>query len=151
VRQTCSNFSEIHEIMKTSLFIASLSTILMLWHCDQVDAILIDISGNVSADGTPVSGALVLLVEGANLANGVSLANGSLSLGNGNFVIIEPDKGKYYVVAIDDVNDNLQYDQGVDRFGFYGMNPAASDFTPQRITVGSTDLEGINIVSLTSL
>jgi len=139
--------------MKQALFLISLLTLLLFSHCDleKLDAVLVDIKGRVTSDGTAVSGAIVLLIEGADLANGVSLTNGSISLSNGNYVIIEPVKGKYYVVAIEDVNGNLQYDQGTDRFGFYGVNPAVLDFTPQRTTVGSTDVEGVDIVYLTTL
>jgi hypothetical protein len=138
---------------KLQLSIAILSLI-ALSHCKVIDAIFIDVNGNVSDNGTPVTGAIVLLVEGTNITEGLSLSGGTISNGSGDYTIIKPKAGKYYVIAIDDVNDNFKYDSGTDRIGFYGVDTKKSplpDLAPNRITVGSVDLEGINIVDFTAI
>lgn len=139
--------------MKKVLFILALGTLVSFSNCDSgvVDAIFIDIKGNVSSGGDPIGGAIVLLVEGTDITNGLSLSSGAISNSSGDYTILKPEKGKYYVVAIDDINDNFQYDQGTDRFGFYGVDPSDLDFGPNRVTVGSTDLENINIIYFAEL
>jgi hypothetical protein len=140
--------------MKKIVFTISLLGLLTLNNCNVIDAILIDVSGNVSDNGTPVGGAIVLLVEGTDITNGLSLSSGTISNSSGDYTIFKPKKGKYYVVAIDDVNDNFKYDSGTDKIGFYGVDSNASplpDLAPNRITVGTMDIENINIIDFTSL
>ncbi|MCK9559413.1 MAG: carboxypeptidase-like regulatory domain-containing protein [Candidatus Marinimicrobia bacterium] len=118
---------------------------------DSVDKKILDISGKVSENGAAVGGAIVLLVESTDISEGLSLANGSLTDNAGNYIILDVDPGDYYVLAIDDQNDNVQFDSGTDQLGFHGVNPATEDFTPNKITIDKDDLEDIDIVDLYTL
>lgn len=118
---------------------------------DSVDKKIVDVSGKVSEDGVAVRNAIVLLVESANVSDGLSLANGSITDNAGNYIILDVDPGDYFVLAIDDQNDNGQFDSGTDQIGFYGVNPATQDVIPDEITVDKDDLEDIDIVDLYSL
>jgi len=125
--------------------------ILLVFSCDLLDEKIIDISGKITDEGSAVSGAIVLLVESTDISDGLNLANGSISNSVGKYTILDVDPGDYYVLAINDKNDNLQFDSDTDRLGFYGVNPDDLDFLPNKISVVDTDLEGINIVDLYSL
>lgn len=118
---------------------------------DSVDKKILDVSGKVSENGAAVGGAIVLLVESTDISEGLSLANGSITDNAGNYIILDVDPGDYYVLAIDDQNDNAQFDSGTDKIGFHGVNPATQDLTPDRITVAKDDLEDIDIVDLYTL
>ena len=136
------------------LFIISFASVLACCNSEVVDAIFIDIRGNVSSSGEPVAGAIVLLVEGTDITSGLSLSSGSITNSSGDYTILKPKQGKYYVIAIDDVNNNFKYDSGTDKLGFYGVDTNQSpipDLTPNRITVGTEDIEGINIIDFTAL
>lgn len=133
------------------LTLISLLSILLLCNCgaeDAIDELVITISGNISDDGQSVEGALIILVDNPNLTDGVSLANGSVSLANGNYTIVGVEEGNYYVVAVDDVNDNFQYDMGVDRFGFYGVDPSQLDILPDLVRVTGQDVADVDVVVL---
>ena len=138
--------------MKNVLLILSFVSLITFSNCDSglVDAIFIDIRGNVSSAGEPVAGAIVLLVEGTDISNGLSLSNGAISNSSGDYTILKPKKGKYYVIAIDDDGDFV-YESGTDKIGFYGVDTENFDFSPNRITVGTEDIEGVNITDFTAL
>lgn len=118
---------------------------------DSVDKKILDVSGKVSENGAAVRGAIVLLVESTDISEGLSLVNGSITDNAGNYIILDVDPGDYYVLAIDDQNDNAQFDSGTDQLGFHGVNPVTEDFTPNKITIDKDDLEDIDIVDLYTL
>ena len=129
-------------------------TVLSLASCDlaeELDEAIVDVSGRVSHDGNAVSGVIVLLVEDPENVDGITLANGSITDNSGRYIILAVDPGDYYVLGVDDRNDNLKYDPDSDRLGFHGVNPTAMDLIPDQITVGDQDLEDIDITSLYSL
>ncbi|MCG2715445.1 MAG: carboxypeptidase-like regulatory domain-containing protein [Candidatus Marinimicrobia bacterium] len=128
--------------------------ILINFECDlveKVDEAIIDVSGKVTDEGQVVEGAIVLLIESADVSEGLGLANGSITDSNGRYVILNVDAGDYYVLAVEDRNDNFEFDADADRLGFYGVNPGTLDITPDRITVSDLDIEDIDIVDLYSL
>ncbi len=130
--------------------------LVLIWMtaCDlgeKVDEAIITVSGNVSDDGQSLSGALVMLVESPDSSDGISLANGSITGSSGNYTILNVDPGNYYVMAVDDANDNLKFDVTSDKLGFFGIDPAVNDLTPDGIVVTDDDLENINIKYLYSL
>ena len=134
------------------LLIVLLMLSLGLMSCDladEVDDAIIDISGRVSHDGNSISGAIVLLVEGTDVS-GVNLANGSFTDNSGNYLILDVDPGNYYVIAVDDANGNLEYDEGTDRLGIHGIDLSLTipDVTPEQIEVDEEDLEDIDITYL---
>ena len=118
---------------------------------DEIDAAFIEISGKVTHDDSNISGALVLLVEGTEISDGLALSNGSITGNNGNYNIYEVEEGEYYVVAIEDNNGNFTFDEDTDRFGFHGVDPSNLDFLPDKVTVTDEDVENINIIYLVSL
>jgi len=111
----------------------------------------VDISGKVSDEGQAVEGAIVLLMESANVTDGLNLSNGSISDNRGNYLILKVDPGSYYVLAVKDQNNNLEFDADTDQLGFYGVDLSSSDLTPNKIKVSDKDLENINITDLYSL
>lgn len=127
--------------------------ILIVFSCDlleELDKEIIDISGKITDEGNAVTGAIVLLVESMDISDGLNLANGSISDNAGNYMILDVDPGDYYVLAIEDKNNNQQFDSNADQLGFYGVDPDNSDFLPDMISVDDEDLEKINIVDLYS-
>ena len=116
-----------------------------------IDAAFIEISGKVTHNGSNVGGALVLLVEGTVISDGLELSNGSISGENGNYNIFEVAEGEYYVVAIEDNNGNLTFDANTHRLGFHGVDPSNLDLEPDKVTVTDEDVENINITYLVSL
>ena len=116
-----------------------------------IDAAFIEVSGKVTHNGSNVSGALVLLIEGAEISDGLELSNGSITGQNGNYNIYEVSEGEYYVVAIEDNNGNLTFDTDTDRLGFHGVDPSNLDLEPDKVTVTDEDVENINITYLVSL
>ncbi|MEM7297116.1 MAG: carboxypeptidase-like regulatory domain-containing protein [Bacteroidota bacterium] len=134
--------------MKKLLTLLSLLSLLIFCHCgaeEVIDELFIDISGNVSDDGQPVGGAVIILLDSPNLTDGVSLSNASISNADGSYVVINVQAGDYYVVAIDDMNDNFEYDMGTDRIGFHGVDPGQLDLAPDQVSVSMVDVEGIDI------
>ena len=132
--------------------------ILSSYSCDieekvkkRIDAAFIEVSGKVTHNGSNVSGALVLLIEGAEISDGLELSNGSITGQNGNYNIYEVSEGEYYIVAIEDNNGNLTFDADTDRLGFHGVDPSNLDLEPDMVTVTDEDVENINITYLVSL
>ena len=123
---------------------------LLVFSCDLED-LVITVSGKVTDEGEPVVGALVLLVESKDISEGLSLSNGMVTDNSGRYTIIDVENGKYYVVAIDDVNGNAQFDAETDQLGFYGIDPDNNDYEPDRITVSDEDVKNVDIVYLYSL
>ncbi len=131
-----------------------LLVILVSVSCDlveQAEQEIVDISGKVSDEGQAVEGAIVLLMESANVTDGLNLSNGSISDNRGNYLILKVDPGSYYVLAVKDQNNNLEFDADTDQLGFYGVDLSSSDLTPNKIKVSDKDLENINITDLYSL
>jgi hypothetical protein len=131
-----------------------LLVILVSVSCDlveQAEKEIVDISGKVSDEEQAVEGAIVLLMESTNVADGLNLANGSITDNRGNYIILNVDPGSYYILAVKDQNNNLEFDADTDQLGFYGVNPGASDLTPDKIKVSEDDLENIDITDLYSL
>ncbi len=96
------------------------------------------ISGNISDDSTPISGALVMLLEeGQLLALGAPLSNGNVSAADGNYkiLLVEPNH-YYYVCAVEDNDSDLTYTPGVDRIGYYG-NLNGINWVPTSVSVSS--------------
>lgn len=118
---------------------------------EKLDEAIITVSGNVSDDGEPLSGALVMLVVSPDSSDGISLANGSITGSTGNYTILNVDPGTYYVMAVDDANDNFEFDVATDNLGFFGIDPAGNDLIPDTIVVTDDDLENIDIEYLYSL
>jgi len=115
---------------------------------EKVDEAIIDVSGKVTDEGQAVAGAIVLLIESADVSEGLGLANGSITDSNGRYVILNVDAGDYYVLAVEDRNSNVEFDADTDRLGFYGVNQGTLDFIPDKITVSDQDIEDIDIVDL---
>ena len=92
-----------------------------------------------------------MLVEGTEISDGLVLSNGSVTGNNGNYNIYEVAEGEYYVVAIEDNNGNLTFDEDTDRLGFHGVAPSNLDLLPDKVTVNDKDVENINIIYLVSL
>ena len=131
-----------------------LLVILVSVSCDlveQAEKEIVDISGKVSDEEQAVEGAIVLLMESTNVADGLNLANGSITDNRGNYIILNVDPGSYYILAVKDQNNNLEFDADTDQLGFYGVDPGASDLTPDKIKVAKEDLEDIDITDLYSL
>ncbi|MDO9575091.1 MAG: carboxypeptidase-like regulatory domain-containing protein [bacterium] len=108
------------------------------------------ISGTVTNGGSPVSGAIVLLLESDLLTAGMSLKNGTFTSSEGKYEIIRVESGIYYIPAIKDENGNWKYDNGTDMFGWYGERDTLTSLTipaPVAVTEGD-DLTGIDIDTL---
>ena len=137
--------------MKNRTILLLFAIFIIVYGCEFLDEKIVDVSGKVTEDGSAVSGAIVLLVESADVSDGLNLANGSITDNAGNYIILNVDPGRYYVLAVDDQNNNGQFDSGTDQLGFYGVNPTNQDLLPDRITVEEDDLEDIDIVDLYTL
>lgn len=101
------------------------------------------ISGKVTNDGTPVSGAYVILLEeGVSASTGISLSNGMITDSNGDYLMI-----------IDDDNNNVVFDSDSDKIGYYGDADPITELTiPRTLQVKKgDDIEDINITKLYSL
>lgn len=108
------------------------------------------IRGNVSDEGSEVSGAYVLLLDSGSFIDGDQpLDNGSITDGDGDYIILMVEPGKYYyVVAVKDNNGDLKYTPGVDEVGYYG-DYMGFNWIPTEVTVGSGGvLEGIDITEM---
>jgi hypothetical protein len=105
------------------------------------------IGGNVSDEGVPIAGAIVMLLdEGELLIAGAPLSNANLSGSDGNYRIyyVEPNTN-YYVCAVNDANNDLSYTPGVDQIGYYG-NFAGTAWVPTSVSVSPGEtLTDINI------
>ena len=129
-------------------FLGFLSIFMIISGCEWLKETTI--SGTVSNGGEAVSGAVVLLLESDSLEAGLSLASGSITNSNGKYEIIRVEPGNYYISAIKDEDGNLQYDKGIDMFGWYGERDTITRLTiPRQVTVVKGDnLTGINIDTL---
>jgi len=108
------------------------------------------ISGTVTNGSSPVSGAIVLLLESDLLTAGMSLKNGTFTSSEGKYEIIRVETGTYYISVIKDENGNWKYDTGTDMFGWYGEKDTLMGLTipaPVAVTEGD-DLTGIDIDTL---
>ena len=105
------------------------------------------ITGKVTDDDQPVSGAIVMLLEeGELLAGGAPLSNANVTGSSGNYRIyyVEPNHN-YYVCAVKDNDNDLTYTPGTDKIGYYGdFMEMAWVPTPVSVSPGQT-LNDINI------
>ncbi|MCK4233961.1 carboxypeptidase regulatory-like domain-containing protein [candidate division WOR-3 bacterium] len=132
------------------ILILAVSLIVAL-SCEKVEEVLgITISGNVSNAGQPVEGAYVLLVNNVSeIVAGSPLSNGSITLGNGNYTIIQVEDGTYYVVVVKDENGNTSYDLGTDPIGWYGHPDSLTGLTiPDSVIISGNDVSNIDIDTL---
>ncbi len=112
------------------------------------------ISGKVTNGGTAVSGAVVLVVRvEQTISEGYSLSNGSVSLADGKYTVLDADTGHFFIAAIDDVNDNFKFDADTDRIGYYGtlIDSLGFEFVrPETVTLAAkgNDIENIDIIKL---
>jgi len=108
------------------------------------------ISGTVTNGGSPVSGAIVLLLESDLLTAGMPLKNGIFTSSEGKYEIIRVETGTYYISVIKDENGNWKYDKGTDMFGWYGERDTLTGLTiPALVAVTEgDDLTGIDIDTL---
>ena len=109
------------------------------------------ISGNVSSDGEPVSGAYVILLDaGDSVSFGLSLSNGMITNSNGDYTMVEVSAGDHYVAAIDDANGNIIFDPDTDRLGYYGDPDTTTGLTiPRTLHINNgDDLKNIDITKL---
>ena len=141
--------------MKKRLFIFALILSIMVINCkDVVKELTTTISGKVTSEGEPVSGAFVILLEAGNLASsGIPLKNGMITNSKGNYMMIEVSAGDYYVVAIEDANNNIVFDTDTDKIGYYGDPDTLTGLTiPKTLHVNKgDDIEDINITKLYKL
>lgn len=141
--------------MKRNVYFFTLLILIAMIGCDDViKEYTTTISGKVTNDGTPVSGAYVILLEaGVSASTGISLSNGMITDSNGDYMMIEVNAGDYYVAAIDDDNDNVEFDSDTDKIGYYGDADPSTGFTiPRTLQVKKgDDIEDINITKLYSL
>jgi hypothetical protein len=68
-------------------------------------------------------------------------------------MMIEVSAGDYYVVAIEDANNNFFFDTDTDKIGYYGDPDTLTGLTiPQTLHVNKgDDIEDINITKLYKL
>jgi len=141
--------------VKKGLFIFALILSIAMINCKNVvKEITTTISGKVTNEGEPVSGAYVILLEAEILASsGIPLSNGMITNSNGNYMMIEVSAGDYYLAAIDDENNNVVFDADTDRIGYYGEPDSLTGLTiPKTLHVNKgDDIEDINITKLYKL
>jgi uncharacterized protein (DUF2141 family) len=116
------------------------------------------IAGTVTNGGTGQNGAIVLAITGDSLANGESIdynqVKGTLITGAaGDYKILLVDEGTYIVVAINDKNSNLVFEDSLDEIGYHGHADTLTGLTiPDKITVSEgEDKTGITIDTLYKL
>ena len=140
--------------MKKELFVLVFTLAIAMFSCEEViKELTTTISGKVTNDGEPVSGAYVILLDaGDTVSSGVSLSNGMITNSNGNYTMVEVSAGDHYVAAIDDANSNIIFDPDTDKVGYYG-DPDTLGFTiPKTIHINKgDDLEDIDITKLYQL
>ncbi|MCK5833592.1 DUF1416 domain-containing protein [bacterium] len=139
-------------IMITAL--ALVLAIAMIGCEEVVEELTTTISGNVSNDGEPVSGAYVILLDaGDSVSSGISLSNGMITNSSGDYTMIEVSVGDHYVAAIDDANGNIIFDPDTDRLGYYGDTDTLTGLTiPRTVHVDDgDDIENIDITKLYQL
>lgn len=140
--------------MRKKLFVLMFVLAIAMIGCeDVVKELTTSISGKVTNDGEPVSGAYVILLDaGDSVSVGLSLSNGMITNSNGDYTMVEVSAGDHYVAAIDDANSNFIFDPDTDKVGYYG-DPDTLGFTiPRTLHVNKgDDLEDIDIIKLYQL
>ncbi len=123
--------------------------------CDEIaKEVSTTITGNVSEDGVPVQGAIVIAMEGLTIggltSNEINLSNGSFTRVDGNYTIVELDPGTYQILAVKDLNDNNMIDWDSDQIGIYGTEIAGipTGFTDVTIEADGDDIEDVDITNL---
>ena len=112
------------------------------------------IGGKVTNAGTEQKGAIVLAIAGDSLANGQSIdyntVKGTLIVNaDGSYRILLVDEGTYVVVAINDNNDNLVFDDTLDEIGYYGHKDSLGLTIPDKVSIAKgEDKTGIDIDTL---
>ncbi len=113
------------------------------------------IAGKVTNGGTGQKDAIVLAIAGDSITNGQSIdynnVKGTLVLNtDGSYKILLVDEGTYVVVAINDNNDNLVFDDTVDAIGYYGQKDTLTGLTiPDKVSIAKgEDKTGIDIDTL---
>jgi len=139
--------------MRFLLVSISVILILLFTGCEEAaKALSTTISGNVYDDGAPIQGALVvLLAYGDSASSGLDLSNGSVTNSVGRYTILEVDPGDYYLCAIDDNDDNMNYDPGTDGIGYHGLVDSILGLTiPEKVTISEEgeDLDNIDVEEL---
>ena len=141
--------------MKKELFVLIFILAIAMIGCeDVVKGLTTTISGKVTDEGEPVSGAYVILLEaGDSLSTGISISNGMITNSNGDYTMVAVSAGDYFVAAIEDNNNNIIFDPDTDRFGYYGVADTLSGITiPQTLHINKDDdLEDIDITDLYQL
>ena len=142
--------------MKKYLLLIVMLVLVFSFGCEEAaKALSTTISGNVSVDGSPVVGGIVLLLDydPTSIPDGLPLSNGMITGVNGNYIIVQVDIGTHMVIAIDDVDGSLTYSDG-DRVGYYGTPDPLTGLTlptPIEITELGEDVENIDITDMLEL
>jgi hypothetical protein len=106
------------------------------------------ISGKVTDEGEPVSGAFILLLEGSEIGGEVDLKNLMATNSDGKYKIRMVDSGTHWVAAVKDEEGNHIYDPASDPIGWYGKDTLGVTI-PQSVTVQKgEDVKGIDITIL---
>ena len=109
------------------------------------------ISGKVTDEGEPVSGAFVLLLEGSEIGGGVDLGNAAITNSDGKYKIRMVEPGTHWVAAVKDEDGNHIYDPAKDPIGWYGKDTLGVTI-PQSVTVQKgEDVTNIDITRLNLL
>ena len=139
--------------MRTAMIIplALVLAIAMIGCEEAIEELTTTISGNVSSDGEPVSGAYVILLDaGDSVSSGISLSNGMITNSSGDYTMVEVGAGDYYVAAIDDANGNIIFDPDTDKLGYYGDPDTLTGLTIPR-TLHIDDGDNIKNIDITQL
>lgn len=135
--------------VKTLTVILVLTVVLILsLSCEKAKeaVVQVTISGTITNNNQPVSGAIVLLLNESKVDSGFPIDNGSISGSDGKYTIIRVEDGTYYIAAIKDENGNKTYDLGVDPIGWYGHPDTLTGVTiPDPVEVSGNDVIGIDI------
>ena len=138
----------------TMIFVLALTLVLaiaMIGCEDVMEDITTTISGKITNDGQPVSGAYVILLDaGDSVSSGISLSNGMITNSNGDYTMVEVSAGDHYVAAIDDANGNIIFDPDTDRLGYYGDQDTLTGLTIPR-TLHIDDGDDIKNIDITQL
>jgi len=136
--------------MKTAIAILAVLSLLFLMGCEELaKEVTSTISGTVYDEGEVVPNALILVLDpGDTVTAGFSLSNGTVGKADGSYIVIDVISGDHYICAVNDVNDNLTVDAGVDMIGYYGeVDTLLGISIPEAVTIehDGDDLENIDI------
>ena len=135
--------------------VLALAFVLFISGCSKVvKEITTTISGRVTNEDEPVTGAYVILLDAGDSVNeGLSLSNGMITNSHGDYMIVGVSPGNYYVAAIADINSNLAFNEDTDKIGYWGEPDTLTGLTiPSTLHINEDDdLEGINITKLYGL